>query len=265
MSWTGTLSIAAGRAIYVGPAGDTAPHAHWAIQAAVGLGGPVRIEVGGTRRRFDGVVVASNVPHALHADDAIVLVYVEPLSDVGAAASAFLGDRDFAALPGETVRSLRERSRSLADATAALAESFGVTSGAGRQELARGRRIEAAIEARLDGRVRLGDVARDVGLSSSRLATVVRRATGLSLRPLVRWCRLRTAVAAVARGATLTEAAHAGGFSDSAHFTRTMRRVFGVAPSAGLRGLRPSGTARRAAPGSGAGSPADPRSRSRRA
>jgi len=32
-------------------------------------------------------------------------------------------------------------------------------------------------------------------------------------------------------GASLTEAAHAAGFFDSAHFSRTFRQTFGFAPS----------------------------------
>lgn len=32
-------------------------------------------------------------------------------------------------------------------------------------------------------------------------------------------------------GSSLTEAAHAAGFADSAHFSRTFRRMFGVAPA----------------------------------
>ena len=42
----------------------------------------------------------------------------------------------------------------------------------------------------------------------------------------------RQAVEAFAGGDSLTEAAHAAGFSDSAHFSRTFRRMFGLAAAA---------------------------------
>ena len=42
---------------------------------------------------------------------------------------------------------------------------------------------------------------------------------------------LGDAVERMADGASLTEAAHEAGFADSAHFSRTFRRMFGLAPS----------------------------------
>ena len=36
----------------------------------------------------------------------------------------------------------------------------------------------------------------------------------------------------IAGGSPLTRAAHEAGFSDSAHLSRTFRRMFGVAPTA---------------------------------
>ena len=48
------------------------------------------------------------------------------------------------------------------------------------------------------------------------------------------WQRLRAAIREVAGGSSLTAAAHAAGFADQAHFTRSFRRTFGAPPSRGL-------------------------------
>jgi AraC family transcriptional regulator len=46
--------------------------------------------------------------------------------------------------------------------------------------------------------------------------------------------RIERAVQLYAGGRSLTEAAHQAGFADSAHFSRTFRRTFGL-PAAALR------------------------------
>jgi AraC family transcriptional regulator len=56
--------------------------------------------------------------------------------------------------------------------------------------------------------------------------------TGLPFRTYLLWLRLTKAVESMAAGASLTEAAHEAGFADSAHFSRTFRRMFGVAAAA---------------------------------
>jgi AraC-like DNA-binding protein len=47
----------------------------------------------------------------------------------------------------------------------------------------------------------------------------------------VLWLRLRIAITRVQAGDDLTVAAHAAGFADSAHLTRTCRDMFGLPPS----------------------------------
>lgn len=75
-------------------------------------------------------------------------------------------------------------------------------------------------------------LAAQTGLSASRFQHRFRAHTGMALRPYLRWRRLLAAIERMMRGAAITEAALAAGFSDAAHFTRTMRRHFGIAPSA---------------------------------
>lgn len=56
-------------------------------------------------------------------------------------------------------------------------------------------------------------------------------ATGLPVRRYRLWIAMGSAMRAVARGETLTTAAHAAGFSSSAHFSSSFRGMFGMEPS----------------------------------
>jgi AraC-like DNA-binding protein len=82
--------------------------------------------------------------------------------------------------------------------------------------------------ARLDTQVSLADVAAHVGLSSGRARHLFVEHTGLAFRTYLLWLRLTRAVELFSGGASLTESAHAAGFSDSSHLSRTFRRMFGI-------------------------------------
>ncbi len=74
-------------------------------------------------------------------------------------------------------------------------------------------------------------LATRVHLSPSRFRHLFRSEMGISVQSYLRWQRLMAAGYISARGASLTEAAHAAGFADSAHLTRVFRATFGVQPS----------------------------------
>ncbi len=70
-----------------------------------------------------------------------------------------------------------------------------------------------------------------VHLSPSRFRHLWRLEMGMSVQSYLRWKRLIAALRTSARGASLTEAAYAAGFADSAHLTRFFRATFGMQPS----------------------------------
>jgi AraC-like DNA-binding protein len=80
----------------------------------------------------------------------------------------------------------------------------------------------------------IAEAARAVNLSPSRASHLFATQTGLAFRTYVLWLRLMRAVETYAAGGSLTEAAHEAGFSDSAHLSRTFRRMFGL-PANALR------------------------------
>ena len=56
------------------------------------------------------------------------------------------------------------------------------------------------------------------------------RDVGLSFPAYVRWARLIRAMEVARTGGTITDAAHAAGFTDSSHANRVFHEMFGVAP-----------------------------------
>jgi AraC family transcriptional regulator len=88
------------------------------------------------------------------------------------------------------------------------------------------------IRQREDSRVPLSDVAAQVFLSPSRFAHLFVKEMGLPFRRYVLWRKLTRAMQLISRGTLLSTAAHASGFSDSAHMTRTFHQMFGMNPKA---------------------------------
>jgi AraC-like DNA-binding protein len=81
----------------------------------------------------------------------------------------------------------------------------------------------------------VSEFARAAGLSPSRFQHLFTQQFGVPFRRYRAWSRLRMAWLQIAKGATITEAAHMAGFFDSAHFAHEYRRTFGRAASNGLR------------------------------
>ncbi|WWL46237.1 helix-turn-helix transcriptional regulator [Pseudomonas parakoreensis] len=74
------------------------------------------------------------------------------------------------------------------------------------------------------------ELAALVHLSPTRFSHWFVEQTGLPLRSYAKWLRLTQAVRHLASGEPITTAAHASGFSDSAHFSRTFRSLLGIDP-----------------------------------
>ena len=83
--WEGRALLSVGYALYLGPAGDTTPHAHHALQVSVGLDAPFRLRQGtGRWREYEAAIVPADVPHQLDGGwTDLLLLYLEPESAEG--------------------------------------------------------------------------------------------------------------------------------------------------------------------------------------
>lgn len=92
-----------------------------------------------------------------------------------------------------------------------------------------------AIEADASRRCTIGDRAREVGRSSTRLTHAFRRYLGLSPHQyVVRW-RLALAAALLNDGDSVSDACWRSGFENLSHFCRTFQRAFGMRASSWKR------------------------------
>ncbi len=240
--WQGRAFLSLGRAVYLGPAGDTSPHAHHAIQIGIALQTPLRLRhAEGNWQPWDGVIVSPDVVHQLDGGwGDLLLAYVEPESTSGRRILE-IGDEPVRAVSASTISAVRTAARritghppnqqTLGAIFEELMQSVGLALDSAKTTDLRVEHAVRELRTTLGSQASMSELARAVGLSPSRLRHLFRSEVGMSAQSYIVWLRINEACAALARGASLSDAAYQVGFSDAAHFTRTFRRTFGLAPS----------------------------------
>ena len=236
-----------GGCLLIGAAvGLVPPHAHYAIQVVFGSEAGVRLR---TSERdewiaYDGAIIASRQPHSMDASalryNAVLLL--EPETREGRALAEMYLHDGIVPISGDTLGHARaalfEAWLEGSDRDAIIAACSNVIrtlTGGAQPTTASDERILRAIayiNARLDQSLTLEEVAAEACLSPSRFRHLFVEQTGMALRPYILWRRFLRVWELVMRGESLSAAAHAAGFADAAHLTRTSKKIFGFPPSA---------------------------------
>ena len=224
-------------ALVVATAADSGWHAHRALQLVQALAAPFRLETtqGASDLRF--ALIAPGERHRLCGAGApLAHLFI----DCGPRAYATWRARgghpqppggDLAAL----LAALGARGENERERAHELARAWCQHSLPGLAPDALDPRIERALQqVDRDPTAAHGhrQLAAAVHLSASRFAALFRDQLGMPVRNYVLWRRLLHAVTLLERGVSVTEAAHASGFADAAHLSRSFRKVLGAAPSA---------------------------------
>lgn len=215
-------------------------HAHHAIQVTLGLGGCFRLVGDDGSVATRNAVVATDALHRFEAEGRFALLFVEPESRLGRAVAARHVAGPLTELDPFVLESVRAELASVdwkASDEALIASGVRLVAALAGDERAeipdyRIRKVIGWAGSQLNGTISLADAVPVAGLSSSRLRHLFVEQTGLPFKTYLLWLRLTRAVTIIAAGSSLTMAAHDAGFSDSAHLSRTFRRMFGVAPTA---------------------------------
>lgn len=239
---TGRIVFWRGGSVWIGHAGgETGFHAHHAIQVTLALSGStVRFQSPGEDwTSYRAAIIAADHAHAFEAGGVLVAqIFTEPESRDG----RVLRHRYPQGVASLSCEAFADEAAALAAAYAASATdeelvacarmvTAKITSTQAMPPRPLDKRIERAIEVlreRLGEEISMAEIAEAVHLSPERFRHLFLQETGVRFRPYVLWLRLELAVASYAAGNNLTEASYAGGFADSAHFSRTFKRMFGL-------------------------------------
>lgn len=210
------------------------------MHIVLGVGGDLRARAAGAPwKKSAGVLTAPDVAHEIDARETeVLLVFLDPESVTGATLRGVI----------EGVRMIThdERAALLKDAsperimqadgeawTRYANEVLGGAALPDRRPLhPRVRRLLQLMREEATEDTSLEALADAVKLSPSRLMHVFTESVGVPLRPYLAWLKVQRAAAAIVAGEPLAQAAHAAGFADAGHMTRTFKRMFGMPPSA---------------------------------
>jgi AraC family transcriptional regulator len=241
VSGIGRVIFWGGGNLWIGFAGQpVAAHSHHAIQIAAGFEEPVEIRRSASADWVpypSGVLIRPGTPHEFRAPGRrIANILFEPEASLGRALLERCAPDDIVPVMADIADLAEGFEAGASDDTlvthcwALLSRLAGIEP---PRQAADPRVLEVIgwIRQHLQEPISLADAAKVAKLSEGRLRHLFVDETGVAFRPFVLWTRLNMALEIGFDGASWTEAAHATNFADSAHLTRTCRRMYGLVPS----------------------------------
>lgn len=208
-------------AIYIGPSLKLEPHANIAITVAVALGKPFIISVADDSDNLMEAVekyfyiIPSSKRHHLICDDNLLFIYLDPTyinfssitnRDPALIANYISAEKNIC--PNKILRTAGITIKTTTD-----------------------KKISQVINLLRSNPIHFSnsrEAAESVHLSESRFRERFIRETGISFGQYRIWRRMNKAIQLISEGKSLTYSATTSGFSSSAHFSSSFKKMFGI-------------------------------------
>jgi len=238
-----SLYLFEGFALFLGDRieADVKPHSHHLLKIFISLDHSFKIEHRGEFREVEIAIIAPDEAHRFASDDGnYAVLYLDGESEAARyLCSKYIGSHGLCLLPELflmpaklELMELKDESTSISKAECVSKSILGLLLGPYGQETGeldpRIKKAIALLKESPDKKIKIESVARHIGLSESRLIHLFTHQVGVPPRRYALWLRLLDAIDEIVEGASFTDAAYAAGFSDSAHLSRTFRKMFGL-------------------------------------
>jgi AraC family transcriptional regulator len=227
--------------------GEVPAHSHHAIQVTIAFDGGFAIRgAAGEWRKARGVIVRPDVEHAFNAlGETGAMLFVDPESAEGVWLQGALAE-DITLVPEARVQACAPALRAfwerpiegmeVSDLIRHCIEALSPGARPCRKLDPRVATVLGTIRDSDDLRMSLEAAAGIVHLSPGRFAHLFKDELGLPFRHYMLWRKVTRAMLSMGRERTIAAAAQHGDFADAAHLTRTFSQMFGITPSALMRG-----------------------------
>lgn len=215
-------------------------HKHHAIQLCTNLTIKTVLMCEDHEHKGDIIIVDSDKTHTIQSNNNTLIILINPETYEGYKIRGLLKEKDCLTL-NQTSTSVKSLIYSILKGDVALDKinilyTDLITEIVGKdltleQEL--DRRIENVISNikpnELDN-ISSKDLASKVFLSESRFQHLFKESIGISVTRYLLWVKTITAIKLAISGKNLTDSAIEAGFSDSPHFSKTVKSTFGITP-----------------------------------
>jgi len=223
--------------IYAGKVSKTQQHKHYAIQIGLVLNGSYRLFIEDKEYDRHNFIIHSNVPHRhVSKNGALFCILIDPTTDLGnALVKKYAPPYKPITICQDALRDLRYE---LSDRNQAGGQSienleFKIFKLLKLPPAKRtiDSRIAKLIEAMHDTpavEIDLDTLINEIPLSKSRIRSLFKQQTGLSMQRYLLWVKIKHAFYHIMQNKSLSEAAFLAGFADYAHLSRVIHQISGM-------------------------------------
>jgi AraC-like DNA-binding protein len=228
------LYITKGLSFFIGTIEETSKHNHNALQVTLSVNKEFIVEFDDATIHTKSIIINSNCNHKLIGRNGNqILISIENESFYSRAFQSLLEKKSYKEILIDPTflqnieREIREK-KNLSKTLEKIISYFDIKFHKVSNIDERIKKVISFIDTVEEKKVTIKNLSNLVSLSESRLQHLFKSQIGMSIKRFLQWKKLVDGIHIIAKGKDFTYAAYEAGFSDSAHMSRTFKRMFGI-------------------------------------